>query len=124
MCHFGHTDIAELAALPDLLMPYSGKFAHSHCYAVHHRALDRLVSFLTRTLTNEPDNAEGAQMYTDGAFFRPLNKDIEVVVTNPSLVAQRGMTKQLSGTPLVRSNQRYQKARGVFEIGARRIHFG
>jgi len=98
MCHLGHTLSSEINNLPPGLVPYTGPFGCTHCYAVHHRAMPRLIDFLERTMTNDASNPEGARMYMDGAFthFRRFNPDIQVLVANPCLSAQRGSPSSIA----------------------------
>lgn len=99
MVHIGHgLSPSKILDRPDGLVQYTGSFSLAHCYAVHRRTLRTLVSFLERTLTNDPENPEGARMYPDGAFshFRRLNPAVACFVMKPSLVAQFGSPSSLA----------------------------
>jgi glycosyl transferase, family 25 len=99
ICYFGHTLTKELDNLPIGLPRYSGPFYWAHCYAVHARALPRLIAYLEETQTRAPGHPSGAKMYIDAAhtLFRQFNPDVIALVANPVLSIQRGSPSSLAG---------------------------
>lgn len=99
MCFFGHTLSHELAGLPTGLVPYNGSFYWAHCYAVHARALPRVVAYLEETMANPPGHPRGGKVYIDAAYtlLRRLEPDFITLVANPVLSIQKGSISSLGG---------------------------
>jgi GR25 family glycosyltransferase involved in LPS biosynthesis len=98
LCFFGHSLTHELADQPTGFVAPNADFIWAHCYAVHARALSRLVMYLERAVTLPPHHPEGSRLYIDAAFthFRRQNQDIDVLVYNPALSIQKGCTSSLN----------------------------
>lgn len=71
--------------------PVTGPMRHSHFYAVHRRALGRLVTFLRDVLGRPPGHPDGGPMHYDGALstFRAQNPDLKIIHYTASLGYQR-----------------------------------
>jgi GR25 family glycosyltransferase involved in LPS biosynthesis len=98
LCYFGHSLTHELANQPIGLVPPSGDFIWAHCYAVHARALPRIVAYLERAVELPAGHPDGGSLYIDGAFtlFRRLNPDVVTLVCNPALSIQKGSPSSLN----------------------------
>jgi glycosyl transferase family 25 len=98
LCFLGHSLNSELTGLPTGLVKPPADFIWAHCYAVHARAVSRLVDYLERTLTLPAGHPEGGRMYIDAAFtlFRRFNPDIIALVNNPALSVQKGCYSNLN----------------------------
>jgi hypothetical protein len=96
-CFLGHALRSELDGLGHGLVPCARGFRDAHCYAIHRRALPRLVMYLEQTLLRPPGDPEGGRMYIDGAFglFHHLHPDVVALVSNPCLSVQRGAPSSL-----------------------------
>lgn len=99
LCFFGHTLREELIGLPRGLPRSQEQFYWVHCYAVHARALPRLLDYFTETLVNEPGHPRGGRMYTDAVYslFRQHHPDVVTLITNPVMSVQRGSPSSLAG---------------------------
>lgn len=98
LCFFGHSLTHELADQPTGLVPPNADFIWAHCYAVHARALPRLVAYLERAVALPEHHPEGSRLYIDAAFtlFRRLNPDVVALVYNPALSIQKGCESSLN----------------------------
>jgi glycosyl transferase, family 25 len=98
MCFIGHTVHKQLPDSPTGLLRFSGPFIWAHSYAVHRRAMPRLIEFLRLTEARETGHPEGGKIYIDAAyfFFRQQNPDVISVVTSPCLSVQKGSPSSLS----------------------------
>jgi glycosyl transferase, family 25 len=98
ICYFGHTLTHELKLLEQGFPRYSGPFYWAHCYAVHHRVLDKLIEYLEQTLQRPHGDPLGGKLYIDAAYtlFRKFNPDVFVRVANPVLSVQRGSPSSLA----------------------------
>jgi glycosyl transferase, family 25 len=98
LCFFGHSLTDELADQPTGFVAPNADFIWAHCYAVHARALPRLVSYLEQAVVLPEHHPEGSRLYIDGAFtlFRRLNPDVVALVYNPALSIQKGCTSSLN----------------------------
>lgn len=99
ICHLGHRLGRALNGMPEGLIPFSGPFVWAHCYAVHQRALARVVAYLEETMVNPPGHPRGGKVYIDAAYtlFRAFNPDIVSLVANPVLSIQKGCVSSLGG---------------------------
>jgi hypothetical protein len=78
MCFFGHAlPSTEFKAAPKGLVPLSRSSKWAHCYAVHQRALPRLVAYLEEVERRPEGHPAGGKMYIDGSFslYREHNPD-------------------------------------------------
>jgi hypothetical protein len=98
LCFFGHSLKHELAEQPTGFVAPNADFIWAHCYAVHARALPRLVAYMERALVLPAHHPEGSRLYIDGAFtlFRRSNPDVVALVHNPALSIQKGCTSSLN----------------------------
>ena len=98
LCFFGHSLTHELAEQPTGFVPPSADFIWAHCYAVHARALPRLVAYLERAVALPAHHPEGSRLYIDAAFtlFRQRNPDLVTLVYNPALSIQKGCFSSLN----------------------------
>jgi len=98
LCFFGHSLTHELADQPTGLVPPNADFIWAHCYAVHARALPRLVAYLERAVALPEHHPEGSRLYIDAGFtlFRRLNPDVVALVYNPALSIQKGCESSLN----------------------------
>jgi glycosyl transferase family 25 len=98
LCFFGHSLTKELAGQPSGLVPPTADFLWAHCYAVHARALPRLVAYLERAVLLPAGHPDGGSLYIDAAFtlFRRFNPDIVTLVGNPALSIQKGCFSSLN----------------------------
>jgi hypothetical protein len=101
MCFFGHAlPSTEFKSAPKGLVPLSRSSKWAHCYAVHERALPRLVAYLEDVERRPEGHPEGGKMYIDGSFslYREKNPDFIALFANPVLSVQRGSTSSLAST--------------------------
>lgn len=93
----GHSLGTKLAKKPTGVVPTTLPFRWAHCYAVHRRGLDHLISYLEATAERARGHPEGGKMYIDGAFslYRKLYPDRICLVSNPVLSVQKGTTSNL-----------------------------
>ena len=98
LCFFGHSLKNELAGQPTGFVPANADFIWAHCYAVHARALPRLVAYLEQATILPPHHPNGSRLYIDAAFtlFRRLHPEIVALVYNPALSIQKGCTSSLN----------------------------
>jgi len=98
LCFFGHSLTHELADQPTGFVPPSADFIWAHCYAVHARVLQRLVSYLERACELPEHHPEGSRLYIDAALtlFRRYNPDVVALVYNPALSIQKGCFSSLN----------------------------
>jgi glycosyl transferase family 25 len=98
ICFLGHSLTRELRQLRRGLLPPPTDFIWAHCYAVHARALPRIVRYLESAVDRPEGHPEGGKLYIDGAFtlFRRFNPDVTALVSNPSLSVQRGSPSSLN----------------------------
>lgn len=98
VCFLGHSLKRELRTCARGLVVPPADFIWAHCYAVHARALSRLVQYLERAVVLPQGHPEGGKLYIDGAFthFRRLNPDVLTLVSNPALSVQRGSPSSLN----------------------------
>jgi hypothetical protein len=89
--YLGHVLPPASAVGESLLVRHQDGVATTHCYAVHRRALPRVVTFLESVLRREPGDPDGGPMDVDGAysFFRARNPDVLTLVAATSLATQR-----------------------------------
>src|SRR5262249_35111772 len=92
----------ELYRKPTGLIPYSGVFRWTHCYAVHARILPSLIAYIKENLNNPLGDPRGGKLYIDAAYiyFRQLIKpDVVSLVANPVMAIQGGSVSNLAGGP-------------------------
>src|SRR5437868_7020539 len=91
LCFFGHSLKRELAQQPGGFVAPNADFIWAHCYAVHARALPRIVAYLEQATILPPHHPNGSRLYIDAAFtlFRRLNPDLVTLVYNPALSIQK-----------------------------------
>ncbi|MCE9604396.1 MAG: glycosyltransferase family 25 protein [Planctomycetia bacterium] len=90
LCYPGHPE-ALADAEAGTWVAHAGSFQQSHCYAVHGRALPRLVEFLEAITRRAEGHPLGGPQHYDGALnmFRAQNPDIVTLLAAPSLAHQR-----------------------------------
>ena len=115
MCYFGHTLTKKLKSLPFGFPRYSGPFYWAHCYAVHARIFQRLITYLEGTIERPRGDHLGGKMYPDAAYtvFRKLNPDVITLVANPVLSVQRGSPSSLAQG---RWHDRYVATRSAVDL--------
>jgi|SRR5579871_322845 len=98
LCFFGHSLTRELAGEPVGLIRPPGDFMWAHCYAVHARALPRIVTYLEQAIELPAHHPSGSKLYIDAAFtlFRKFNPDVVTLVGNPVLSLQKRCPSQLN----------------------------
>lgn len=90
LCYLGHPEALDDAA-PGTWVAHDRPFQQSHCYAVHGRALPRLVEFLEAVTKRPAGHPDGGPQHYDGALnmFRMQNADVVTLLAAPSLAHQR-----------------------------------
>jgi len=71
----------------------------SHCYAVHHSALDRIIEHLQACLRRPAGHPEGGPMHYDGALTRLRQEQPELItlLASRSLAGQRSSRSDIIG---------------------------
>lgn len=89
IAYFGHA--LGNQPVPPTWKPVRGPMRHAHFYAVHARALHRLIDFLQSVLERPAGHPDGGPMHYDGALstFMAQNPDIRAVYFSRSLGYQR-----------------------------------
>lgn len=73
------------------LVPFRGEVLGAHCYAVHRRALPRLIEHLERQISGTPGDPVYGPMSFDGSLntFAWVNEDLARYLLVPSVCRQR-----------------------------------
>jgi hypothetical protein len=101
IAYFGHA--MDRAPGAPRWLPVTGPMRYAHCYAVHRRALRRLIEFLQQVLAREPGHPDGGPMHVDGAFstFIARHADIRAVYFSRNMVYQRPSRTDLHRPSLI-----------------------
>lgn len=96
----GHSISSGLPRSSSGLVRFSGDFLWAHCYAVHRRAMPRLIDYFLKVIERPGGHPEGGKMYVDAAhnLFRRQNPDIVCLVSAPCLSVQKGSRSSLGST--------------------------
>jgi GR25 family glycosyltransferase involved in LPS biosynthesis len=89
LVYLGHMGPSQ--PLPARLEPTQAPQQCLHCYAVHQRALDRLIDYLEACLKRPAGHPDGGLMHVDGAvsMFRARHPEITTWLLQPSMGSQR-----------------------------------
>jgi hypothetical protein len=97
--YFGHQEGTTSVTSPELV-PYAGRIATAHFYAVSAIIFERLIAYLELVQLRAPGHPEGGPMHYGGALsmFRSANPDILTLIAQPNLGWQRSSRSDIHGS--------------------------